>query len=264
MGGGQSCEPNDNSMIGMGHPDRVLKLQGATNFRDLGGYPGRDGRPLRWRRVFRSDHLGGLTSADRAALAELGLARSLDFRGETERAAQPYHLPGLVQYSLAIEPSVAQRMSDLEQSGLRLTPATMAELMRELYRRLVLEQSHRYAHFFEHLLVADGPVVFHCTAGKDRTGVAAALLLLALGVPRHIVLQDYLLTNEVYRRPLGTRHRLPTDVLDVLWGVRADFLESALHIIEADDGGIERFLNRRLGLSPAAREQLMQRYLEDA
>jgi protein-tyrosine phosphatase len=251
-------------MIGMRHPDRVLQLQGATNFRDLGGYPGRDGRPLRWRRLFRSDRLSGLTSADRTALAALGLARSFDFRGEAERAADPYHVPGLVQHSLAIEPSVAQRMSDLERSGLRLTPAAMAELMNELYRRLIERESYRFAEFFEHLLADDGPVVFHCTAGKDRTGVAAALLLLALGVPRHVVLQDYLLTNEVYRRPAGDNNRLPADVLDVLWGVRADFLEAALRVIETGDGGVERFFNQRLGLRPAARETLVRRYLEGA
>jgi protein-tyrosine phosphatase len=71
------------------HPDRVLPLQGATNFRDLGGYSGHGGRTVRWRRLFRSDHLAGLTAADKAALAELGLALAFDFRGEAERAAAP-------------------------------------------------------------------------------------------------------------------------------------------------------------------------------
>lgn len=81
---------------------RVPGLQGASNFRDLGGYRGRDGRPLRWGRLFRSDQLSGLTAADRERLRPLGLTRAFDFRGTQERAAQPYALPGLTQYSLAI------------------------------------------------------------------------------------------------------------------------------------------------------------------
>ena len=103
------------------HPDRVWRLQGATNFRDLGGYPGHGGRPLRWRRLFRSDHLGGLTAADHSTLAALGLGRSVDFRGTAERAAMPYALPGAVQHPLAIEPTVVQRMQALVAAGTRLT-----------------------------------------------------------------------------------------------------------------------------------------------
>jgi protein-tyrosine phosphatase len=246
----------------MQQPERVLRLQGATNFRDLGGYPGHGGRPLRWRRLFRSDHLGGLTGDDRATLAALGLTRSFDFRGAAERDAAPYQLPDLQQHSLAIEPSVAQRMVELEAAGLPLTPARMAELMRELYRRLITERSDRFAEFFEHLRAAEAPIVFHCTAGKDRTGVAAALLLLALGVPREVVMQDYLLTDQVYRPPALAPGRLDAAVLAVLWGVQPDFLDAALHTIDTERGGLESFLTQRLGLHAAAREQLAARYLE--
>jgi protein-tyrosine phosphatase len=245
----------------MGPPDRVIRLQGATNFRDLGGYTGRHARPLRWRRIFRSDHLGGLTDDDRRTLAALGLARSFDFRGVAERAAEPYHLPGLVQHSLAIEPSVAQRMDELERAGIPLTPEHMSALMVELYQRLVTTQSHRFAEFFEHLLAADTPLVFHCTAGKDRTGVAAALLLLALGVPRNVVAEDFLLTNTVYRRPPAPAGRLPAQVLQVLWSVQPGFLDAALAAIDALPGGLDRFLTHALGLTPARRDALAARCL---
>ena len=76
------------------HPQRVWPLQGATNFRDLGGYPGHGGRPVRWRRLFRSDHLAGLTDADKSLLAGLGLARAFDFRGQAERAADALRAAG--------------------------------------------------------------------------------------------------------------------------------------------------------------------------
>lgn len=246
------------------HPDRVWPLQGATNFRDLGGYPGHGGRPLRWRRLFRSDHLGGLTEADQAALAALGLARAFDFRGEAERAATPYLLPGVVQHPLSIEPTVVQRMQDMVDAGQQLTAAVAVELMQDLYRALVNDQAHRFAELFEHLLAVDAPVVFHCTAGKDRTGFAAALVLSALGVPRDLVLQDYLLTNQVYRHQPVARSDTPAEALAVLWRVQAGFLDAALQVVDVEHGGVDRYLHQRLGLGPAALDALAARYLQDA
>ena len=243
------------------HPQRVWPLQGATNFRDLGGYPGHEGRPVRWRRLFRSDHLGGLTEADKAVLVELGLAKAFDFRGQAERAAVAYELPGLTQHSLAIEPTVVQRMQDLIASGQALTPERAAELMTELYRALVNDQSHRFAELFEHLLDTDGPVVFHCTAGKDRTGFAAALVLLALGVSRDVVEQDYLITNRVFQQPPAVQGGLSAEVLAVLWRVQPGFLHAALQLVDSDHGGVERYLDQRLGLDAAARRRLAERYL---
>ena len=246
------------------HPDRVWRLQGATNFRDLGGYPGHGGRPVRWRRLFRSDHLGGLTSADHSALATLGLGRSFDFRGDAERAAMPYLLPGAVQHPLAIEPTVVQRMQARVAAGQTLDAPTVVGLMAELYRSLVNDQAHRFAELFEHLLAAEAPLMFHCTAGKDRTGVAAALILLALGVPREVVMQDYLLTNLVYRHPPMPSTDTPADVLAVLWQVQAGFLEAALQVIDTEHGGTDRYLAQRIGLGPAALASLAARYLQPA
>jgi protein-tyrosine phosphatase len=210
------------------HPDRVWRLDGASNFRDLGGYPGHDGRPVRWRRLFRSDHLGGLTGSDRALLQTLELAKALDFRGAAERGGAPYDLPGVAQHSLAIEPVVAKRMQDLMAAGHHVTARMAAGLMQDLYRALVNDQAHRFAELFDHLLETDAPVVFHCTAGKDRTGIAAALVLLALGVPRRLVTQDYLLSNEVFNQPPPPRDDKVADAMAVLWRVQEGFLDAAL------------------------------------
>ena len=183
------------------HPDRLIRLQGASNFRDLGGYVGHGGRPVRWRKLFRTDHLGLLTEADKTALAKLGLAQTFDFRGVAERAETPYQVPDVKQHSLAIEPTVAQHMHTLRAKGQPLTVPVVVGLMHDLYRSLVNENGQRYAELFEHLMQANAPLAFHCTAGKDRTGVAAALILLALGVPREVVMQDFLLTNQHYQHP---------------------------------------------------------------
>ncbi len=244
------------------HPDRVWRLQGAPNFRDLGGYIGHGGRPLRWRRLFRSDHLADLTPADHTRLQPLQLARAFDFRGIEERAATPYALSGVAQHSLAIEPTVVQRMHDIAAAGTTLTAPVVTELMKELYRALVNDRSDRFAELFEHLIESDAPSVFHCTAGKDRTGIAAALVLLALGVSRDTVRADYLLTNELVRDPARIESATPLEARAVLWRVQQGFLDTALEIVDDDHGGIERYLAQRLRLSPAARRALAERYLQ--
>lgn len=246
------------------HPERVRPLQGATNFRDLGGYRGADGRPLRWRRLFRSDHLAHLTPQDQAELQALGVRRAVDFRGEEERAALAYALPGVTSLPLSIEPSVTQRMDALLSAGQSLTPAITVELMEDLYRRLVREHSHRFATLFRHLLDDTSPLVFHCTAGKDRTGVAAALILRALGVAPEVVREDFLLTNAVFRHPPMPESRTPREVLAVLWSVRESYLDAAWQVIDDEFGGTEAYLEAQLGLDGAARRELRERYLEVA
>ena len=245
-------------------PQRHIRLQGASNCRDLGGYPGQGGRTLRWGLVYRSDHLGLLSDADQAELARRGINRVLDFRGVDERAATPARMPGAALHSLAIEPSVMQDMQRVVAAGLELTPARMVGLMQQLYRALVTDRAPRFAQFFQHLLAAEQPLVFHCTAGKDRTGVAAALLLLALGVPRELVYQDYLLTNDLYLRPHLPDSSTPAETLAVLWRVQPAFLDTALAEIDQHPGGLDSYLAQRLGVGPAERARLAERYLAPA
>ena len=242
-------------------PDRSLKLAGASNFRDLGGYTGADARPVRWRRLFRSDHLAALTPQDAEVFTSLGVTRVFDFRGRDERAAVPYELPGVAQHPLPIEPTVVQRMKDLLDAGQAVTPAHTVELMQETYRAFVHDNAARFAALFQHLLDSDAPLVFHCTAGKDRTGFAAALILLALDVPRPVVMRDYLLTNQLYRMPAPHDSRAPREVLQVLWRVQEDFLNAALDIVEQEDGGVRGYLSRELRVGEPERRRLQALYL---
>jgi protein-tyrosine phosphatase len=245
------------------HPHRVWRLQGAANFRDLGGYRAENGRSLRWRQLFRSDHFGSLTAEDQMRLSSIGLSRVLDFRGAGERASAPNRLSGVTEHSLAIEPTVAQRMHDLEKAGAKLTGDAAAALMQDLYLSFVVNQAHRFAELFEHLLSAASPLVFHCTAGKDRTGFAAALVLLALRVPREQVMADYLLSNDGSRQASQSASSLSKEALAVLQGVQAGFLDRALRSIDQDHGGVERYLEVKLRLTPAARRRMSDIYLEE-
>lgn len=241
---------------------RSLPLSGATNFRDLGGYAGQDGRPVRWRRLFRSDHLASLTAQDTQVLEPLRLARVIDFRGEAESASLAYAMPGVAYHALPIEPTVVQRSKEMALAGEQLTPAIAVALMQETYRAFVSDNAAQFAALFEHLLQSDAPLVFHCTAGKDRTGFAAALILLALGVPRDVVMQDYLLTNGLYQPPGHFLRAAPAEVMNVLWRVQEDFLHAALDVVECDHGGLDRYLQDRLGVGSAERARLAQMYLQ--
>ena len=243
-------------------PSRSLNLSGASNFRDLGGYVGQGGRVLRWRRLFRSDHLAALTADDVAQLTSLGVGRVFDFRGVDERAPTPCALPGAQVVSLAIEPTVVQGMQALIAQGKGISVQDTVRLMQETYRAFVHHNSPCFADLFGHLLEGDSPMVFHCTAGKDRTGFAAALILLALGVPRDVVMQDYLLTNTFFKMPSTGQAFAPREVLEVLWRVQEDFLNAAFDAVEADFGGMDSYLSNQLGLGAAQRSRLTALYLE--
>ncbi len=242
------------------HLSRHLGLQGASNFRDLGGYPSRDGRHVRWRHLFRSNHLGRLTEADAAVVRQLGIRSAFDFRGKEERIAGLCAIAEIAVHTLPIEPSVVPVLRDRWSAG-RLTVEDALELMRESYRNYILRHTPRFRALFEHLLGDHAPLVIHCTAGKDRTGVACALVLSALDVPDEIIFDDYLLTNQHFRRDTAAHPELPQDVLEAIGTVQASFLAAALGAVRESYGDIDSYLREGLGLDGPARTALQQRYL---
>lgn len=248
----------------MTQPSRSQLLTRASNFRDLGGYVGADGRTLKWRQLFRSDHLAGLPPEDLQKLAGMGVRYAVDFRSDAERQAHSYDIEAVENLHLPIEPQVLHRKREWMAQGKTLTPQITHQLMEDTYAAIVRNNQPQLGAFFKLLLQRPGPVVFHCTAGKDRTGLAAALLLAALGVHRDDVMQDYLLTNNLYRRPDFASYgiELPGEVLDVLWRVHPAFLQRAFDVIGQEFGGTARYLENRLGVGAAQRSQLQAFYLE--
>jgi protein-tyrosine phosphatase len=230
-----------------------------TNFRDLAEQV-HPRVPLRPRTLFRSDHLGALTPQDCRQIEQLGIRRVLDFRGTEERLSAACALPGVDVRSLAIEPTIVQVLNDLMAAGHHLTPAEVVEHMRDTYRGFVRHNTHRFAEFFGLLLASNEPTVFHCTAGKDRTGFAAALVLRALGATHDEVMRDYLLTNERLKRPAQAGEWLPPQAAAVLWGVRPEFLDAAFDAVQADYGDLESYLREGLGLKEAERQRLRELY----
>jgi protein-tyrosine phosphatase len=241
---------------------RHIALTGATNFRDLGGYLGHMGRPVKWRKIFRSDHLANLSPDDLHQIQNLGVKRSFDFRGIQESQAQSYDWPNIQRHSLSIEPTVVQRLQAQTLTGKPLTAADALDAMQTTYRDFVKVDSRRFAELFEHLLERPDPLLFHCTAGKDRTGLAAALVLSALGVSEPDIWRDYLLTNQLYKRNSAGVISLSPDVLKIVWEVQESFLQASLEEIQSRYGNIQNYLSTELGMTPAAKLRLQSLYLD--
>ncbi|MFE0458164.1 tyrosine-protein phosphatase [Kitasatospora sp. NPDC058965] len=287
---------------------RSLGLPGAVNARDLGGYRTADGRVLRVGVALRSDGLNRLTEADHAAFAELGVRHVVDLRSLDEvREAGPDRVPGLpvaditsVEY--AAEPlsvtapdggvtlhhlpvyaagfdiyvALRQALADRDPVKQRelLGDGRAAEMMTGLYRWFVTDPvaRSRFATVLRLLAAPENPpVLFHCTAGKDRTGWTAALLLTALGVDRSAVFEDYLLTNvrsgaliDTILDSFHTRGLMQEPALLLpLFRADAAYLEAAFAEVAAGWPSFEEFWRAGLGLDDAVLDGLRANLLGD-
>lgn len=259
---------------------RVLPLQGGRNFRDLGGYSTADGRRLRWGRVYRSGVMSYFTPEDRAYLDSLGIRTVCDFRTAQERKREPTSWNKVPEQCLTWE----YNHRDVSLRGYLhptepLTEAIARGCMALLYRKLPSTLATVYADFLGKLSAGDVPLVFHCSAGKDRTGFAAALLLLTLGVPREQVYADFTLTNDVvdlerelFEHPRGSvglgedRNYLMTcsrESRAPLLKAFPEYLDAAFETVEQDHGSVENYVRTRLGIDAAALKRMQAHLLEE-
>lgn len=252
--------------------ERVVRLEGIENFRDFGGYGA-----VRAGCLYRSAHQGRATDADLARLAALKLAVVVDLRRPDERRRDPCRRPpsfGARVIETALEGDAeAPHLKFLRETD--LTPASGHAFMVEEYARLPFEPAHRevFGRYFEALSEADGPVLIHCAAGKDRTGLLAALTHKLLGVDDEAILADYMLTNSV--RPMQEwaerfstllereyGRRPDADAVAAFLRVHPDWLGAAFDAIEARPGGLEGYL-RALGVDDDRRRRIRERLLAD-
>ena len=223
--------PRKSVMTSAQTPSRLLPLVGAYNFRDLGGYPTRDGRYTRWGRLFRSDTLDELTDSDLAMLREVGLVSVIDLRTTTEVERSGRGLLGtepLRYVNLSVLPeergeaqaAPANRITDTSERYLSYLEVGRSALI-ESFRLLADHASY--------------PLVFHCQAGKDRTGVLAALVLSSISVEREAIVDDYMLTATRMDLIIGRLRRDPK------YRDRIDELPPSVFTVEA--ATMERFLD---------------------
>lgn len=252
--------------------ERLLPLEGAQNFRDLGGYPTRTGRRVRWNRVFRSDSLSDLTAADLARLERLGLRLVCDFRGDAEVEDEPNRLAGRAPFDYWRQP-LGDRSVQPAEWRRRFESGDFGEIdaswLTRSYRGMIDDCAAEIGAVFRRLAREAGlPAVLHCTAGKDRTGVTAALLLLLLGVPREHVIEDYALTGLYTGDRIRAAERffsgrgIEPDRVRALLGSEPGTLAAALDHLDEAHGGAERWAVERARLDAAELEALQGALLD--
>jgi protein-tyrosine phosphatase len=233
-----------------------IPLDGASNVRDLGWLVGAAGAAARPRRILRSANLDRLSEAGRRGFAELGIGIVIDLRGVAEAAAAP-DFPGATRVHLPIEPTVMAELRAHFAAG-TLSMAAAVAVMQDTYRRYIVDHVEAFAGIFQYALGAkQRPVLFHCAAGKDRTGVAAALILTALGVPPATIMEDYLLSNQLFQPTPGTTD-IPGDVRQAVIKVRPSYLQAAYAAMTETWGGPDAYLESALGIGPRQRAALRQ------
>lgn len=248
---------------------RFVALEGAQNFRDIGGYRTDSGRLVRRGVMYRSGSLGHLTHAGQVRLERLKTAaiidlRTIDERGRDANAAWLRARPGYWarEYGMS-RGDLGRAFGDIS----KLSPAGMRAMMAGAYRTMAKEQAPSYRVLFSRLLGAKGPVVLNCTAGKDRTGIGTALVLTALGVPYETVRRDFLLSNAGINPAVLQSHltppldRLPPEVVAPLLGVDGSYLDTAFEQFRTEYGSAEGFMAKELGVGPREIAQLRRRML---
>lgn len=245
---------------------RLLPTEGGFNLRDFGGYATTDGGIVRRGMLYRSGTMALLTAADEAYLGGLGIRMVCDLRRPKERLNEPTRWcePAGVEYWSRDYAETSGIMSEVARTA-DPTAESMRAMMIALYRQIPVDHAASYRVMFGRLLDGQVPMLFNCSAGKDRTGVGAALILHALGVPRETIFEDYQLTNQVD----FTRLWFAKDKESLLARLSAQSPEVVAPVITADPayldtmydefdrrhGGIEGYL-AMLGVDADAQRRL--------
>ncbi|MGE6696663.1 tyrosine-protein phosphatase [Hyphomonas sp. NPDC076900] len=260
-------------------PSRVLKLQGAQNFRDLGGYPTVCGKSVRRYQIFRSAGLNKLTQSDYRKIDRLELKGVFDLRTPEERNAlptvwvgNPVRQAGFQSGDNGNLDAMAATFTDPD-----LRPEAVTDLMLKLYRRLPYDHAEAYASVLRCLAEGEFPLLFHCAAGKDRTGVLAAIILSLLGVPEPLVIEDYALSARIvdYRKELGLDDKTPSglhgqsmlrelaeEVVEPLLMSHPDYIRATFSELEGQHGTIELFVKTVYGLDETDVSALKDKLLD--
>ncbi|MGF6886152.1 protein-tyrosine phosphatase [Nocardia sp. GAS34] len=261
----------------------TLGIATAPNARDIGGYPTQQGGMIRYGQVFRSDALNKLTAADQQALASHNIGTVLDFRSPNEVKAAPDQLPSSISYqALPVwNPSndFYLQIEKIIDGGPQAQQANLGggkgvALMSNYYRWMVTDATARaqFATAIKDLAHAPSAVLYHCTAGKDRTGWMTALVMTALGVPRGLIYNDYLASNQYLaasnQAELAALQKagLVTDpsLLAPILGVQRDFLDAAFDQASRSFGSLDGFLSNGLGIDAATRQALTAKLVDSS
>lgn len=263
-----------------------IAFEKLHNTRDLGQFTTAEGQKIKPRRLLRSGSLNDLNLEDRAILQnDYQLRTVVDFRTQTERDGEPdskiahveYHwIPILDESTIGISQEECSTMDGMSQLAAFLMQDNfdVKQYMMQTYRQLVASEHCRtqYRKFFDVLLDAsdEGALLWHCSAGKDRAGIASVLVLYALGVDPAVIEEDYLATNTFYTDALNKLIAVLTDkagTKDIIpkvydfFSVAPEYLDTVLSVIRTEFGGMDAFLEQEMGLTPERRQALKEKFL---
>ncbi|MCJ2177357.1 tyrosine-protein phosphatase [Novosphingobium album (ex Hu et al. 2023)] len=232
---------------------RLLPLEGGINFRDMGGYPVRDGRRVKWGKLYRSGSMARLTPADEAYLAGLRFRCVVDFRSvrEQEHAPNRWCPAAGVPYWSRDHREVFGQLHTMAERGIDSEDQAVA-VMEDGFRHLPFQQAPAYAELVRRIADGHVPIAFNCTAGKDRTGGAAALVLSILGAARETIVADFTTTERAVdlRTAFGARPqdasspyaRLSEPVMAALAGARPSYITAFLDAIDERCDSVDGYL----------------------
>jgi protein-tyrosine phosphatase len=241
---------------------RAVTLEGGSNFRDLGGYPAAGGKTVKWGHIYRSADVSKLTDADLKTLESLHLATVCDLRGPSELSTSPDRLPMGINYVNL--PAGSENV----RPNTNYAAMNRDSMMRATYSRTDHLKA-KYKPMFDQLLALDDTkaLMFHCTAGKDRTGMGAAMILSALGVNRATILNDYAATDVYWKqgreRVAQMMKQGGSDMTQMAKMLAADpvYLQSFFTTIDTKYGSMDKFLTTEMELTPEKLTMLRTKYL---
>ncbi len=250
---------------------RLLPMDGAHNTRELGGYKTTDGKFVKWGMLYRSDKLSDISDTDQAYLQDLGIKKIIDFRSKEEKEEDPDIIPKGIDYiEMPISVDGAMR-SKIEAVLKGETNKDVKSFLIDANKEFVSNYTGVYEDFLRNLIDDDGPALFHCTAGKDRAGFAAAITLIALGVSKEDVINDYMKTNQFTKErieeiiaqiELMTLYQTDAEILRPLLGVEREYIEAAFQTAEEKYGSLENFIRDGLNISDEDIQKLRNKFIE--
>ena len=250
---------------------RLLPMDGAHNTRELGGYKTTDGKFVKWGMLYRSDKLSDISDTDQAYLQDLGIKKIIDFRSKEEKEEDPDIIPKGIDYiEMPISVDGAMR-SKIEAVLKGETNKDVKSFLIDANKEFVSNYTDVYENFLRNLIDDDGPALFHCTAGKDRAGFAAAITLIALGVSKEDVINDYMKTNQFTKErieeiigqiELMTLYQTDAEILRPLLGVEREYIETAFQTAEEKYGSLENFIRDGLNISDEDIQKLRNKFIE--
>lgn len=239
--------------------ERLLPIAGGYNFRDLGGIKAADGKTTKWGKLFRADELTHLTESDRIYLSSIPITSVIDFRSTIEMRRSPDKLPSSVKFSYPLTITPGNLTNEGIQANLLKTNIDIH--MRQMNRSLISDPAcvNAYRKFFNIIQKRlSAPIAFHCTAGKDRTGMASALLLYALGVEEKVIMSDYMASKDYIAEKYETFiAKFPRAAS--LFTVKRSFINAGYDQIIKEYGSADVFLTDVLNVNI---EKLREMYLE--